>query len=286
MTHHVPFFMDKEKPKGADGFTLIELLVVIAIIAILAAMLLPALANAKAKAVQTKCLDNYKQLQLCYQMYTGENSDQLPLNFVDNPPQNWILGSAQKDVTTINIQTGVIYPYNSSVTIYTCPANTLLVTGTPPPPSPPVPIKVPQTRTCSIEYSMGGNSSSNASGPWTESRDGVTFNSYSKANQVQKPSDKFVFCEESEYTLDDGEFGNIPLINNAVQAAYFWNMPANRHSNGSIWSFLDGHAAYYRWHGPVIPAYQTGNGHGADVSDAGDTSDDLYRVQAGGAQGQ
>src|SRR5580765_4909403 len=66
----------KQKP----GFTLIELLVVIAIIAILAAMLLPALAKAKMKAQQSGCLSNEKQLQLAWVMYCDENGDKLPNN--------------------------------------------------------------------------------------------------------------------------------------------------------------------------------------------------------------
>jgi prepilin-type N-terminal cleavage/methylation domain-containing protein/prepilin-type processing-associated H-X9-DG protein len=274
------FVLIKKKPKRLGGFTLIELLVVIAIIAILAAMLLPALAKAKAKAKTTQCLSNYKQLQLCYQMYLGDNSDLLPLNFVNNPPGNWITGLCQSSTLLSDIENGVLYQYNKATAIYACPANQTTITGGFPP------VAAQQTRTCSIEYSMGGNAAKSAGGPWTESRDGVNFNTYSKSGQVQRPTDKFVFCEESQYTLDDGEFGNIPLVNGVVSAPYFWNMPANRHNNGCIWSFLDGHATYYKWHGPIIPAYQTGNGKGADTADTGDKSDDLYRVQAGGAQGQ
>src|SRR5258708_7766548 len=92
---------------GFTGFTLIELLVVIAIIAILAAMLLPALTRAKAKAQQTKCLNNMKQLVVCWVMYAVDNNDRLITNWIlpngQSSPESWIGGDVAKsgDVTDL-----------------------------------------------------------------------------------------------------------------------------------------------------------------------------------------
>ena len=264
------------KARGG-AFTLIELLVVIAIIAILAAMLLPALARAKAKAQTTQCLNNMKQLQICYQMYVGDNNDKVPPNLNSGGTataaslNSWIAGSAQTDTSTTNIQAGVLFQYNGSVAIYACPANTKMATSM----SFGVPTTVLMTRTCSIEYSLGGGIP-----PGASLNRAVTFGSYDKYSKIRQPTGKIVFVDENEYCVGDGCFGCYPK-NSKVNL--WWNMAGSRHNKGATFSFADGHVEYYKWHGTVVPSYPTDKAH-PDSDTPADSSDDLPRVEDGGSE--
>lgn len=287
------------------AFTLIELLVVIAIIAILAAILLPVLTRARQTALKAQCLNNFKQLQLCYRMYVDDNNDNLPLNNIGSGAgvTSWIAyvtpgASAQNDYNTVNIRNATLYPYNQNAKIYVCPANNYFVTagfGARDDFNRIIPVgtKVPETRTCSIEYSLGSGGGNTPA--WTDTGGSLQWRTYQKFTSIEKTrvSAKIVFCDEASGTIDDGAWAMWPMNSGEN---YWWNLPGSRHLGGGVFSFADGHVEYHKWIGTAVPnsSWQNeGVGNGGQTTGLTATTiqavtaadlTDLAWAQAGGPQ--
>jgi prepilin-type N-terminal cleavage/methylation domain-containing protein/prepilin-type processing-associated H-X9-DG protein len=222
---------------GCSGFTLIELLVVIAIIAILAAMLLPALARARAKAQGIVCLGNGKQLTLAWLMYADENNGVFPPNgnTGDQSLNTWVRGVLSWDVnnpenTNLTFLTdSLLGPYCKRQTgIYHCPADnyTCLEGG----------VSMQRVRSFSMNAFIDGDQHNiTPVNGWT-----IYHKSASILNP--KPSNLWVFVDEHPDSINDGW-----LIISWGMGGTWSDLPASYHGGACGLTFADGHAEIRKW---------------------------------------
>jgi prepilin-type processing-associated H-X9-DG protein len=250
---------------GAGGFTLIELAVVIATIAVLVAVLLPALAGTRPNTQAFQCLENQRRLILAWQMYAQDNNDILPPNDYpyatavtrDGFIKNWAFGTMYKILDAINAnilvdpQLTCLALYNTNPAVYKCPADISLFQG-----HQRVRSVSMNSAVGTIWYSAAGYPGANGNGrpggspvgggwltgPSYTSPDANLYRTYGKTSSftVPGPSSTWVIADENPDTINDGSLA-------VSMGQIIVDFPANYHGGGASLGFADGHAEIHKW---------------------------------------
>lgn len=225
---------------GDPAFTLIELLVVIAIIAIIAALLLPALARAKDQGRRVQCMNNERQLALTWMMYASDNNDALVANGGRNAtskqPYLWVYGGNHGDkqsLTNYQYLVGRDYalfaPYLRGVEVYKCPADRSLW---------PVGGKlVFELRSYCMNVYVGTRAV-NVETPLSLNN---TYRVYLKSAQITAPAKHFLFIDGNPASICTPGFG-VNMTTDSVT-----HYPSSLHGGLGVLAFTDSHVEAHKW---------------------------------------
>ncbi len=237
---------NRRKKRSTRGFTLIELLVVIAIIAVLMAILMPALHRAKEQGQRAVCLNNLRQLTLGWILYADDSNDKIIYARVQSRTA-WVLWQGfgvSEEERMEGVRSGMLYRYCPDVKLYKCPTG---IRG--------------EVITYAIVDAMNGFD-------WV--REGVTLPKgvYIKLrSEIRQPSRRIVFIDEGRLSPDSWTI--------YYDRAQWWDGTPARHGDGTNFSFADGHSEYWKWKDPRTVARSKGKPTATVQLD----NPDLQRIQ-------
>ena len=229
-----------------SAFTLIELLVVIAIIAILAALLLPALHKAAGTARSAGCMNNLRQLYLAWDTFAHDNQDQLVPNWFlwdgsdwttsSSTTNSWVCGTAWTDPTTAGICQGALWQYTGkALGIYRCPSDKSVWNygGMP----------APRPFTVALSIAMNGRTSTDGGRTWDVTPGPQYPGIVVRSGSIRRPANMFTFVDAAERSMTSGTF-----VLRAGQTEYWWTIPGERdRTGGANLAYSDGHAEFRKW---------------------------------------
>jgi prepilin-type N-terminal cleavage/methylation domain-containing protein/prepilin-type processing-associated H-X9-DG protein len=282
-----PALLDLNRARN-PGFTLVELLVVIGMVAVLGALLLPALAGTKPNAQPFQCLENERQLIFAWQMYAEDNSDILPPNdypyltcYAISTPgvqaemKNWVVGTMEQPLDAVDQPAfrgdselldpnTLLSPYIKNTGVYRCPADSYInpysrrnnvrsysmnsAVGTIYYDHFTVPPSTPIGTPVGGGWLLGSSYNANQTAWLTYGR----MSSFSRPG----PANTFVFMDESAYSINDG-----CLDVSAVATpghTYLIDYPAGNHNGAAGIAFADGHAINHKWQDALTYTPQLG----------------------------
>jgi len=239
--------------RGRNAFTLIELLVVIAVIAVLMAILMPALNRAREQGKRTVCMSNLKQLMLAWVLYADDHDQRIVNSCTvsgtgghpsSEPCWLYFYNEPSEQTRIDGVKRGSLFPYVNDLKLYKCPTG---IRG--------------EVNTYGIVDAMNGE---------------MTYQTVPKSvyilrkTHIRRPGERFVFVDEGRTSTQSW---TVPYAQER-----WWDAPPVRHGNGSNWGFADSHVEYWKWRD--YRTTQLGKQEGNwNASSAAKGNEDLYRVQ-------